>query len=96
MIDQVTDLVAVLEYAEELLEALARDGRLLLYVRDLTRLVRWLRTQPRSRAIMIGGIAAAVLVVIVSSSGPGPANSGFPSLGSSDEEWPDQPGWGRE
>ena len=59
MIDEV---VSVLERLEEMLEALSDDGRLLFYARDLTRLVAWLRTQPRSRLLVLGGLGAGVLV----------------------------------
>ena len=45
----IDDVVSVLERFEELLEGLSDDGRVLFYARDLTRLVTWLRTQPRSR-----------------------------------------------
>jgi hypothetical protein len=42
----IDDVVSVLERLEELLQGLSDDGRLLLYARDLTRLVAWLRTNP--------------------------------------------------
>ena len=56
----IDDVVSVLERFEELLEGLSDDGRVLFYARDLTRLVTWLRTQPRSR-LVLGGLGAGVL-----------------------------------
>ena len=58
----IDDVVSVLERLEDLLEGLSDDGRLLFYTRDLTRLVAWLRTQPRSRLLVLGGLGAGVLV----------------------------------
>ena len=58
----IDDVVSVLERLEALLEGLSDDGRLLFYARDLTRLVTWLRTQPRSRLLVLGGLGAGVLV----------------------------------
>ena len=55
----IDDVVSVLERLEELVEGLSDDGRLLFYARDLTRLVAWLRTQPRSRLLVLGGLERA-------------------------------------
>src|SRR5437879_2914810 len=54
MFDHLTDVVALLEYIDEILEALATDGRYALYVRDLSRLVTWLRSQSRGRVVFTG------------------------------------------
>ena len=58
----IDDVVSLLERLEELLEGLSDDGRLLFYARDLTRLVAWLRTQPRSRLLVLGGLGVGLLV----------------------------------
>src|SRR3989442_1201502 len=58
----IDDVVSVLERLEELLEGLSDDGRLLFYARDLTRLVAWLRTQFRSRLLVLGGLGGGVLM----------------------------------
>jgi len=95
MIDRLTDVVSLLEYIEELLETLSTDGRLLLYTRDLTRLVAWLRTQPRSRAIMLGTVGAGLLMgVVLLSTYREPAAAGqWPraNLPAEPEEWQDPP-----
>ena len=65
MADWLTDVVSVLERVEEILEGLSGDGRLSFYGRDLTRLVAWLRTQPRSRVLVLGALGAGVLVGMV-------------------------------
>jgi len=56
------DIVSALDRLEELLEGLSDDRRLLSYARELTRLAAWLRTQPRSRLLMLAGLGAGVLV----------------------------------
>ena len=58
----IDDVVSVLERLEEMVEALSDDGRLPFYARDLTRLVAWLRTQPRSRLLVLGGLGVGLLV----------------------------------
>ena len=60
MADWLTDVASVLDSLEEILEGLA--GHLLLYARDLTRLVAWVRTRPRSRVLVLGALGAGLLV----------------------------------
>jgi hypothetical protein len=86
MIDYVTDLVALLEHIEELLETVSTDGRFLLYVRDLSRLVSWLRTQSRGRVILTGVVAGAALAAVLISSrrSGGDRGSSFSAL---DRSW---------
>ncbi len=45
-----------------MLEGLSGDGRLSFYARDLTRLVAWLRTQPRSRVLVLGALGVGLVV----------------------------------
>src|SRR5207244_5357849 len=61
----IDDVVSILERLEEMVETLSNDGRLPFYARDLTRLVAWLRSQPRSRLLVLGGLGAGVLVGVM-------------------------------
>jgi hypothetical protein len=62
MTDWLTDVASVLDGLEEILEVVSGDGRLLSYARDLTRLVGWVRTQPRARGLVLGALGAGLLV----------------------------------
>ncbi len=95
MTERVTDLVAVLERVEEEAEALVREGRLFAYARDLTRLVAWLRTQPRSRVLLLAAFGAGVVagVIVLLSTINRPAEPNLDIVDSSREGcWPD-PDW---
>jgi len=65
MTDWLTDVASMLERVEEMLESLSGDGRLSFYGRDLTRLVAWLRTQPRSRVLVFGALGAGLVAAVV-------------------------------
>jgi hypothetical protein len=60
--DWLTDVASVLDGLEEILEALSDEGRLLAAARDVTRLVAWLRTQPRTRVLVLAALGAGLLV----------------------------------
>jgi len=62
MADWLTDVASVLDGLEEILEGSSGDGHLLGYARDLTRLVAWVRTQPRTRVLVLGALGAGLLV----------------------------------
>ena len=62
MADWLTDVESWLERVEEMLEGLSGDGWLSFYARDLTRLVAWLRTQPRSRVLVLGALGVGLVV----------------------------------
>ena len=79
MSDWLMDVASVLDGLEEILEGFSGDGRLLLCARDLTRLVAWVRTQPRNRVLVLGALGAGLLVgaVLLSTHGQ-PSASGQP------------------
>jgi hypothetical protein len=87
MFDHLTDLDALLQYAEELLETLSTDGRYIMYVRDLSRIVSWLRSQSNGRVIVIGAVAAAALAAVLISSRRSGGDSGFSFSAPLDRSW---------
>lgn len=72
--DWLSDVVSVLDGLEEILEVVSGDGRLLSYARDLTRLVGWIRVQPRARVLVLGALGAGLVVgaVLLSNHGQAP------------------------
>ena len=96
MTERVTDLVSVLQRIEEEAESIVRDGRLFAYARDLARLVSWLRTQPRSRVLLLAALGAGVMagVVVLLGTINRPLDPGLEESGL-EGHWPDpDPDWG--
>jgi hypothetical protein len=96
MTDWLTDVASVLDGLEEILEGLSGDGRLLSYARDLTRLVAWVRTQPRARVLVLGALGAGLLVgaVLLSTHGQAAGRQPCENLPVADPESEEGPPWG--